>query len=206
MSETIFSRVLAAIQAAGPQGIRTDDLARATGGTHLCINNYIKRHRQAGAEIHTLLGVHAPALVYARADWFEAARAKKAEEVKARLKGRERKRSEWKSELAAIRRANAQADAARRAAIIKPPKPPKPAKSAKSAKPATFEKPAKSAGKFAAKTPPFWTQECTGPMPEPHVLPSSPVYSRHQIASLPAGFTSMLNPAECRPWAMAARP
>lgn len=32
-------------------------------------------------------------------------------------------------------------------------------------------------------------------------MPSQPVYSRHQLAALPAGFQSSLDPAECRPWA-----
>jgi hypothetical protein len=40
-----------------------------------------------------------------------------------------------------------------------------------------------------------------GSMPCAHVLPSQPVYSRHQLAALPPGFVSVLNPAECRPWA-----
>ena len=35
-------------------------------------------------------------------------------------------------------------------------------------------------------------------------MPSQPVYSRHQLAALPAGHQSPLNPQDCRPWAVAA--
>jgi hypothetical protein len=36
------------------------------------------------------------------------------------------------------------------------------------------------------------------------VLPHQPVYSRHQLAALPAGYRSALNPSECRAWARVA--
>ena len=169
MSETIFSRVLAVLQATGPAGIRTDELGRMTKAKPLLLNNYLKRHRAAGVEIHTLPGIQCPATLFIRKEWHDAAKAERTAISLARLKARERARSREKSELAAIRRAKAEAEAA--------------------------------AKKVAAK-PKIVPTKHVGPLPPAHVLPHSPVYSRHQLAELPPGFLSPLNPAECRPWAL----
>lgn len=120
MSESIFSRVLVLLQLSGPEGIRTDTLAKLAGTSGMVLNNYIKRHRQAGAEIHTLPGIHCPATLYARKEWHDAAKAARQAKSAARLKERERKRSREQAELAAIRRAKAQAEAAAKVKTAKP--------------------------------------------------------------------------------------
>lgn len=183
MSDTLYSRVLAVLRASGPQGIRTDALAHATGCKPLVLNNYIKRHRADGVEIHTHWGIQAPATLYAKREWYEAAKAARALESAAKVKAREQKRSQAKSELVAVRRAKAQAEAAAKRAIVSPK--------------------VVAVALRRASSEPCRPLPHVGELPPANVLPHQPVYSRHQIAALPPGFVSALNPRECRPWALA---
>lgn len=198
MSETIFSRVLALLQATGPEGIRTDVLAKQAGTSGAVLNNYLKRHRQSGVEIHTHQGVHCPATLYVRQEWYDAAKSARVLESAAKLKARERKRSQAKSMLAAMRREKAQAEIIAKRAIFRP------APKVKTA-PKTQPKPKpkhEPLQKSHPKPSPVLVQH-VGPLPPALVLPSQPVYSRHQLVGLPPGFQSPLSAAECRPWAMA---
>jgi hypothetical protein len=185
MSETVFASVLKVFQETGPEGIRTDVLAKQAGCKPLVLNNYLKRHRQDGQEIHTLLSSQAPAMLYGRLEWLEAAKAARAVVKAEKTKARERKRSLEKSELAAVRRQKAKAQADAKAKTLAEWK----------AKAETKE--VKVAPKVHAHV---------GKMPSVQELPHQRVYARHQLVELPPGFVSVLNPAECRPWAKATAP
>lgn len=52
------------------------------------------------------------------------------------------------------------------------------------------------------KAAPVMSGPVVGPVPAAVVLPHQPVYSRHQLTDLPAGWQSPLSASECRPWAM----
>jgi hypothetical protein len=68
-------------------------------------------------------------------------------------------------------------------------------------KPASQPKPSGASGK-EKRAAPVKVEAYTRP-DGVRVLPHAPVYSRHQIAELPPGYQSALNPRECRDWARA---
>ena len=192
--------ILALIEAAGAAGVSRDHLATAMQTTPNSLKGQICRMREAG------IGVYASwrqdgGLYFAQKDWKEAADVARSVQVKANRKARMARRDQKRVETQRLKR---QAERAARAATVQRPRTVKPKKSAQCL--VLHDVRANVPGlRVRGAMPPEMAggldrgPRATGAVHQGPikvtVLPSAPVYARHQVAPgervWGAGFASL---------------
>jgi hypothetical protein len=228
---SIGHRFLQMVEAAGEAGLSTKDALAALGCSDRVLNQSRHKLRGYGKTFYScLLGHNGGALYFSRADWCEAAKQAQAERARAKRftpDGKRDRSGERESharqqreriehmrlhepEKYAAYRAKKRAqkrdyDARKRAERGEQPRPPR------QAKPAPIErKPGRAAHLHRPK--PVLVGKKPAPAPKP-VAAGPADYSRAQRIVIetprgrfePAGpVPSVVDPGQCRPWAMAA--